>query len=284
MSCPDDRCPPVCESVFDRVVVSYLVSGGAKISWELLQTFTDPNPLSFQLQVAQARSTQDEDWVDVGLPVENQYYAIDPDQRVWGKTQWTHYRVVVTSPLGTYASAPTFGMGTLDERDWRIAAETVRQRQQFYRVGPGGQRGYLLKQRRTGVVCPTCIDLQTRESRDPDCPDCFGTGFQAGYYYPLACVWASIDPKTYRAHLSGGQQRNLINDIVVKADMLNLDLMGEEDVWVSAKTDDRYYVHTIQNTSEYRGVPITANVELRPAPFSSIIYTIPIPAQLVELE
>jgi hypothetical protein len=29
-------CPPDCESVFDRVVVSYLVRGGTRVMWELL--------------------------------------------------------------------------------------------------------------------------------------------------------------------------------------------------------------------------------------------------------
>lgn len=283
MAC-EDPCPPVCESVFDRVVVSYLIKGGAKISWELLPSFTDPNPLSFQLQVGTTRNPDANDWEDVGLPVENQYYAIDPEQRVWGKENWTHYRVVVTSPLGTYYSTPTGGMGILDRRDWRIAKETVRQRLVHYRLSPGGQRGYLLKRRWTGAKCETCLDLQTREVRDPNCPECWGTGFKCGYYYPLSCVWADIDPRTYRAHLDGGQQRGMINDIVVRADMLNIDLMADEDVWVSAKTDDRYFVHAIQNVVEYRGVPLASKVELRPAPYSSIIYQIEIPQQMAELE
>jgi hypothetical protein len=62
--------------------------------------------------------------------------------------------------------------------------------------------------------------------------------------------------------------------------MLATDLLGEDDVWVSAKTDDRYFIHRVQHKEEMRGVPLIANVELRLIPFTSAIYTIPIPDQL----
>jgi len=61
--------------------------------------------------------------------------------------------------------------------------------------------------------------------------------------------------------------------------MLMLPLISENDVWVSRKTDDRYYIRTIQNASEMRGVPLVANVELRPAPYTDVIYDVEIPQQ-----
>lgn len=63
-----------------------------------------------------------------------------------------------------------------------------------------------------------------------------------------------------------------------------LPLIDEGDVWVSKKTDDRYYIHKIQNTAEIRGVPLIASVELRPAPFTDVIYQIAIPQQDVWLQ
>jgi hypothetical protein len=56
-------------------------------------------------------------------------------------------------------------------------------------------------------------------------------------------------------------------------------LIDEKDIWVSRKTDDRYYIHAIQDVAEIRGVPLVANVEMRPAPFTDVIYSIPIPQQ-----
>lgn len=285
----DDRnscqpCAPVCQNVFDRVLVSHVIRGGTKIMWQLLQEFVDPGPLLFQLQVGTNADPIDENWTNVGLPVENQFCAIDPDQRVWGKTQYTHYRIKLTTPLGTYYSLPVGGLGILDRRSWRMAREIIRQNRVAFRMGPGGQQGYLLKRRWTGQRCPVCTDLQTNEPRDAYCPTCYGTGFKCGYFYPMSCVWAEFTPKKRHVELDAGQSRGTINDIVVQARMIATDLLSDEDVWVSEKTDDRYYVHSVQNIAEMRGVPLLSMVEMRPIAYTSPIYTIEIPRGMQAME
>lgn len=275
---PCKVCPNQCEPVFDRVVVSMLIAGGTKVMWSLLPSFLAPNPLTFQLQVGHTANPNADDWTDVGSPVENQYFAIDPDQRVWAKTNYTYYRVIVSSSLGDYVSAPTGAMGTLSKRDWLKAVNLIRRKKSNLRMGEG-QNGYLLKRRATGQRCKACLDTVTLEVRDPFCPSCFGTGFECGYFYPMDCVWAGISPKSRRIHIDG-QQRSTIDDIVVQAQMLLTDLMVEDDVWVNKFTDDRYYVHKIDHMVEVRGAPIFGNVELRPIPFSSAVYGIEIPDQL----
>ena len=281
----DDRnscqpCTPVCPNVFDRVTVSHVIRGGSKVMWQLLQEFVDPGPLVFQLQVGTNADANSGAWENVGLPFENQFCAIDPDQRVWGKTQYTHYRVKLTTPLGTYYSDPVGGMGVLDRRSWRMAREIIRQNRLAFRMGPGGQQGYLLKRRWTGQRCPVCTDLQTSEPRDAYCPTCYGTGFKCGYYYPMSCVWAEMSPKTRHVELDAGQSRGTINDIVVQARMIATDLLTDEDVWVSEKTDDRYYIHSVTNIAEMRGVPLVSQVEMRPIAYTSPIYTIQIPRSM----
>lgn len=275
-----DNCPPVCDPVFDRVVVSHITTGPTRVMWELLPEFTDPGPLQFQLQVGTTNSNDADDWQDVGLPVTNQYYAVDDQQRVWGKTNYTHYRVLLTSSRGTYVSSPESGMGVLDRRAWRLARDMVRSSLKGMRVGDKGQRGYLLKRRWTGEDCPTCLDYQTREVRNPQCPDCYGTGKKCGYFYPVSCVWAALSPRAYRTELDGGQSRGTINDVVVPALMVMVDLLGEDDIWVADRTDDRYFIHSVTHVEEMKGVPILANVELRLVPFTHIAYSIPIPDQL----
>ncbi len=280
MDC-ENPCPDDCPSVFDRVVVSYVIAGGTRIMWELLPTFMDHGPLTFQLQVGETASNDADDWLDVGLPVVDQYYAVDAEQRVWGKTNFTHYRIKLTTPTGEYVSTPVGGMGILDHRDWLLARNLLYQRRIQQRLGPGGQRGYLLKRRWTGTPCQTCLDLQTEEVRNPDCPSCFGTGKECGYYYPQSCIWATLNHKGYRAKTDAN--RWTVNDIVCKAEFLCTEMLGEEDIWVAAKTDDRYYVHEVQHTAEIRGVPLVADVVLRLVPFSSPIYAIEIPQQLTEI-
>jgi hypothetical protein len=99
----------------------------------------------------------------------------------------------------------------------------------------------------------------------------------------MSCIWASLDPRARRTQRDAGSTRGTVDDIVVKADMVMTELLAEEDVWVNAVTDDRYYVHEVENTGEMRGVPLTASVELRLIAFTSVIYTIAIPEQLQAL-
>lgn len=278
--CPTDENP----SVFDRVLVNRLVRGGSRVMWEMRDDFFDPQPFEFQLQAGYTGNNDSDDWVDVGFSVIDTFVAFDDEQRVFNKyPNRTWYRVLVTTPIATYASEPTAGMGTLSVRDWRIARETIRQQQKRLQFD-AGQRGVLLKRRITGEDCPTCLDYQTREVRDPDCPDCWGTGKRCGYFFPMDCIWADMDPKTYHTELDGGKGRGTTSDIRVKARMVNTWLLGEEDVWVNLVTDDRFYVHRVQNVAEKRGIPLMADVELRPAPYTDIIYTIEIPQKLAELE
>lgn len=267
-----------CDPVFDWVVVSHIIAGPTRVMWTLLDTFTDPGPLEFQLQVGTTNSNDADDWEDVGLPVTDQYFAVDDEQRVWGKTNFTHYRVVLTTSQGVYYSAPESGMGVLDRRSWRLARDLVRSTKQAMRVGDAGQRGFLLKRRWTGADCPVCLDYMTRETRNPQCLTCYGTGKQCGYFYPTSCVWAELSPRAKRTHLM--DPRATVNDVVTPTKMLMVDLLDEEDIWVSEKTDDRYFVHEVQHTEEMRGVPIVANVSLRLVPFTHVAYAIPIPDQL----
>ena len=271
-------CPPArCENPFDRVVVSYLIKQGTVLFWELRRDFLDPRPLTFQLQVSSANNPNADDWEPVGAPIVDQYTATDGEQRVFGKIRWLFYRVKLTTSVGTYYSDPVGLEGTLGRRDWRIARETLRQELVRMKYG-AGQEGYLLKRRVTGTRCPHCLDHQTAEVTQPYCEFCHGTGFLCGYFFPIGCVWADIDPKAY--HLNIDSTRGTTADMVVKARMANIWLLSEEDIWVNKSDDSRYYVHSVQNIAEHRGVPLVASVELRPLPFTDPGYDIEIPDQL----
>jgi hypothetical protein len=263
ISCEGDYCPPDCPDAFAMVHVSYLIRGGTRVMWQMLPDFVDPLPWSFQLQVGHTGIQAADDWTNVGLPAD--------------KTQNTHYRVVVTTSKGVYYSDLTAKDGILGVRDWRIAREIVRKEKLRFRYT--SQDGYLLKRRVSGENCTLCLDFQTNEVTDPYCQECWGTGKQCGYFYPLACIWADLAPKTRNMHIEDQGRRGTVNDVIVTGRMLMLPLISEQDVWVSRKTDDRYYIRSIQDVAEIRGVPLVANVEMRPAPFTDVIYQIAIPQQ-----
>ena len=117
------------------------------------------------------------------------------------------------------------------------------------------------------------------EVTDPYCTQCWGTGKECGYYYPLGCIWADLSPVTRKKNLDDHGMRGTVQDVIVAGRMLMLPLLDEMDVWVSRKTDDRYYIQAIKGVAEIRGVPLIATVEMRPAPYTDVIYNIPIPQQ-----
>jgi len=270
-----DPCPDACSNVFDRVVVSRVIVGGTVVAWDLLASFADPLPWTFTLQAGTTGNPAATDWAAVGPAVTQAFYAVDPVQRVYGTTDWTYYRVQLVTSLGTYYSDPVNGLGTLPMRDWRLARELVRKERLLARLG--FQDGYLLKRKVSGQPC-SCLDPRTREVLRPGHTECYGVGYEGGYYAPMPCVWAGLRPKATRIQLDAGQGRGTVNDVAVAARMLFVPVMIEEDVWVSAKTDDRYFVHEIQNVAEFRGVGVVADVMLRPAQFTHVIYNFPVPA------
>jgi hypothetical protein len=277
-TCEAAPCPSACENVFEMVHVSYLIRGGTRVMWTLREKFNDPQPWMFQLQAGRTANQDADDWTNVGLPMTNSCYMIDPEKRNYSKGgQDAHYRIKLVTPVATYYSEPTAKAGILNLRDWRLAHEIIRKERLRFRYAT--QDGYLLKRRITGNNCPRCLDLQTMEVKDPYCPQCWGTGKECGYYYPIGCVWADLSPLTRRRQLDNEGMRGTVRDIVITGRMLMLPLIEEKDVWISRKTDDRYYIESIQDVAEIRGVPLVANVELRPAPYTDVIYNIAIPQQ-----
>ena len=63
--------------------------------------------------------------------------------------------------------------------------------------------------------------------------------------------------------------------------MVNTWQLDRGDVWIAKVTDERYYIHAVSNVTEVRGVPLIANVELRPVPLSDVVYDIEIPDQVL---
>lgn len=277
----DTVCPLSCELVFDMVHVSYLIRGGTRVMWTITPEFSDPLPWVFQLQGGQSGNPDADDWTNIGLPVEDGIYAIDPNQNDFGKEISAHYRVELVTPVATYRSQPTNKEGVLNVRDWRLAREIIRKER--LRARYSAQDGFLLKRRVTGTNCARCLDLQTGEITDPECPECWGTGKQCGYFYPMNCIWADLSPAASTIKLDEQGMRGTIQDMAVKARMLMLPVIAEYDVWVSAKTDERYVIRSLGNVAEIRGVPLIVTAELRKLPFTDIVYSIEIPEQDLRL-
>lgn len=269
------QCGAECEWIFERVKVHPRIIGETLVDWTLHPRFIDPPPHTFQLQVGMTGNPYADDWTNVGAPVVDTFYAIDDTPRVRGKTQWTHYRVLLTSSNGTYASRPQHSLGNLPKRDWLEVRDIIRKEDLRLRK-KAGQKGFLLKRRLSGTYC-SCLDVMTMESRNPKCASCYGTGIVGGYYEPYPCFFIEAQLKGINNHLEDQSNLGTVDPApVIRARMLNYPQVFSRDVWVDYDTDFRWYIRDIKNLVERRGVPVVLNSEIRLAPYSDIIYTFPI--------
>jgi hypothetical protein len=255
--------------VFARLSVDYVVSGGARVSWDLNRHFVDPGPYQFQLQASHAGLPDDEPWIDVGSVVTDTYFAFDLAKRQFGKLQDVCYRVELTSALDTYVSPAVDNSGLLNKRQWLHAREIVRRELLRHRVYSSPE-GLLLKARRYGPKCTSCTDEFTDEVSDSNCEECFGTGYQNGYFAPLPAFYADLSENPTREHRT--PQTGMEKKDVISGRFIGDPQMAAYDVWVNKHSDERYYIHTLNTKAHIRGVPLVIDAELRLAPYTDVIY------------
>ncbi len=276
-----DQCFFNCDQIFANVRVTPTIKRGSLVEFELHPAFTDPGPYEFQLQFGRTGSNDSDDWTIVGTAVFDVSFLVDDEVRLYGKTGWAHYRVCLRTATATYFSRPVDVLGILDFQDRRVFMEIMRA-QQLYLRKSNGTEGFLLKRRLFGQRCDQdCVDFLTGEVTNPQCPNCFGSGFVGGYFAPIPCIYAALGRKVSHNELDGGENRGTVDDkIRVKARILAVPQIFENDVWVDKKNDYRWYIHAIQSAAELRGIPIAVDAEFRFAPFTDPVYSFEIDAQV----
>ena len=273
-------CPPSCEWIFDRIRVTPTIKHGARIEWTLHPLFADPAPHTFQLQVGTTGLSEADDWVDVGLSASNVFFMLDDTPRIFGKTQWIHYRIKMTTSVATYYSTPQHAWGDLNFKYWRKLRNVMRLWSVKFEKTHAGQLGYLLKRKVTGEQPEPgegVTDFLTGEVVNPQAPTTVGTEYIGGYYDPVPCIYAELDRIIRREHLD---KTGMENKIQVAAKMLAVPQIDSYDIWVDKDTDFRWAIRSIQHLVEVQGVPAVLSAEFRLLPFTDPVYQIEITDQL----
>jgi len=276
------QCGSVCEWIFSKVSVWPLIRGGTRVEWTLHPRFADPTPHVFQLQVGRTGNPNADDWEDVGFSVQDTFFAIDDTKRVYGNFQWTHYRIVLTTSQGSYASKPQLVLDNLSKRDWLRMREIIRMETLRFKK-EAGVEGYLLKRRLFGEECE-CIDTLTKEVRNAQCAICYGTGYVGGYYPPVPCYYfEEVEEgggKVFDNQLDNAEGRGTIDDSRrIIARVLNTPQVFAYDVIVDKGGDTRWVVRSAEGAVAIRGLPIVLKAELRLLPYSHPIYNLEIEGQ-----
>ena len=259
--------------VFERTSIKFSPAGGTRVEWELSRLISDPGPYYFTLQGAKS-SADTADFINIGPPAINTWFLIDDESRVYGKDLDWCYRVKLTTALRTYYSTTITADSGVDYRTWRIVRELIRKEKLRLSKYAGLETAVIFKRKITAQRCPRCADPLTDEAIDGNCPVCFGTSLLNGYYsavpifieLPVATEAQKIDiESTGTKTQSTVQNCRVVGDVVVAA----------TDVIWDKGSGRRYIVHEYTELATMRGYNIVAAVNLRMAPFTDVVYTIP---------
>jgi len=260
---------------FKRVDVWPMTRGGTSICWQLGQDVHFNEPYHFYVDFGQPAT---DEWLTLNAePIVDDCCYTDICQRTWSDLNTGYYRVRLVLPsapgMPVYKSQPAPSSGHMDRKDWLIARDIMR-REYLQQRKVDGTQGFLLKRKQFGMACPRCLDWDTKEVRDSDCPVCYGTGFVGGYY-PGVEYWITGVPGKNRRIDAGSPPRGNSSDMVNQPPRCILyPQIDTRDIWIQANSDERWIIDGYSVISEYRGVPLIAGVKLKLAPATDIVYSV----------
>ncbi len=278
---PDDYAKLEC-GVFKRIQVVMQPLGGSMIAWELQEGFGAFGPFDFYVDVGEAGTNE---WTTLNTePIVNGCMYFDTCQRYWDQLSNVYYRVRLVLPsltdpnTGTcvvHLSQPQQANGIWSKRDWLLAREIARKEYLLQRKRTNlTARGFILKRRRYGIRCPQCREYDTGEVVNGQCPNCFATGFTGGYYTAINLTLTENAP--WQRQFKSDGQISLRNDVIRQGRGISYPYPDTRDVWLRRDTGERFVVESVKTEAEVGGIPVVISLELRLAPVTDIIYTIPL--------
>lgn len=270
------------EQPFWRVLVTNRFLGGTVISWELSRDFDVPPPWWITVEFGRAPTDEvfaainDQPLADVlGVVVS------DDTQRLLGIDIDTFYRIRLDADAGTFVSAAMRSGTRMPRRDWLIGRHVVKH-QTWWAEKYAGVPGLLYKRRVWGEPCPgrpsvedssvyvPCREVGTGEELFTNCPTCFGTGIKYGYYAPMTLSFGLHHGGSQR-QISPDLTRGTVDDFSWTASVTSLYELAVRDVLIDLNSDRRFTVRDVRNT-DYRGVPLIQNAQLRQLPAGDPAY------------
>lgn len=176
---------------------------------------------------------------------------------------WYRVRAVLTDPLGVkpdieYESAPAQLQGALTDRAYLVAKNILRA---FYKqlMKGGGQQGFFMKRKIWGDPCPNCVDFDVDTVVNAHCGICYGTGIVGGFHEGME-FW--VMPKPVQ-----GRQRSIsaigtTDDYTLSAECAAYPWVDAEDMWVDAKTNERFLVKSVSHVVELERKPVILNLNM----------------------
>jgi len=249
------------------------------IYWRMSSAFDDKGwDLEFYVDVS---SESLGDWVTMNpiSPVVDGCVFVDTVIRRYNMVSdiWYRVRAVLKDPDAIeddiiYTSVPTQLMGALTDRAYLVGKTIVKAFYTKLKKG-GGQQGFLLKRKIWGTRCPTCTDFDVETIINGSCQVCYGTGIIGGFYEGIE-FW--IMPTTVMNRARKPSEIGTTDDYSITAECVAYPWIDAYDIWVDAKTDERFLIKSINHVKELERKPIILNLTLAKIANTAIDMDIPI--------
>lgn len=257
---------------FRTVTVFVNTDSQVLIEWKLDPRYklTGPN-MDFYIEVSPDGGAE---WtrLNAGAPEQNVCSYVDEISRC-GMKNSTFYRVILDDGTEEHASKPQHTLGVLNRHDWLLARDIIRKEYLRMRKTIAGSKGWLIKRREHGIKCDTCLDEDTEQVVNSDCPRCFGTRYLRGYYNALP----------YYLDFSASQRNKQVtvdygttDERPIQARAVAYPRLDSYDIWVDEDTNIRYIVRNIEEIAKVRNIPLIYRAQLFAINPRSIEYSIPL--------
>jgi hypothetical protein len=202
------------------------------------------------------------------------------DEAQVGSYQYVDYDVyspfIVRSYYYIVRAVSVSGQGYLDSRVVsvmpdadNIAQEMVRKKLTFM-LAKSGSSVAVVPRKTWGPNCNRCYNQQRQVAEDPDCPDCFGTGYTGGYLNPVYLP-AIVNPAK-KAVVAAGIDYD-VNQIYIE--LANTPIVFPDDMVVLTKMNVRYTVREV-TPSSHREHIVSQVCSLNRVDELSCLYNIPV--------
>jgi len=254
---------------------------GVLIEWEMEPWFVEPGPWIFNV----FKSKRHEDGyipVTGAQGLTNTAFAYDTEPDSFGIGIENYYRIQVITELGNaYWSCPKLAGNALPRRDLVVVRRKIANRKRMLAAGgqsTKGTVGFLLRYPDFGEPWSTpaegSTDPNTGESLSSQSVVDFGTGVVGGYWDPIVTV-VKLEPEKRMRKLT---DKGMVTHVYRTAGALPFPRIRPNDVWVNARTDERFRVQSDIVTAEsWAGVPIWMNLRLELLHTADIVYKFPVP-------
>jgi len=256
--------PPVNFPEFRNALVRRVSSKELLLRWSIRPTDYDLSDIRYEIFRSQGQSGP---WDLMATAEEGTYQWTDRDLNApWTSNIYFYIvRVLSLSGKGYRDHEPIYQSHDPDH----IALEMIRKKAVFFRARSGISCA-ILARKSWGAKCGRCWDPVKKIPTDPDCPDCFGTGYAGGYTNPHLIHGLMSPPR--EIVINAGAP---FNEGTAYAEIGPDPYVNPDDVFVDRVSNIRYRITTVQQAA-HRQYTVSQILTLVMMDENDVVYRYPI--------